>query len=423
MVKQIFKKTYKYRLYPTKSQQELFEKHLSLCRWLYNHFLDERRTLYQNNKIKVSCYDQIKKIPQLKKEKSELKEIYSQALQDVVKRLDKAFQNFFRRVKESQNGKKQKPGYPRFKSYWRYDSFVYPQFGFELNEKERKLNHPSDSERSGRDLSLRLSKIGNIKLKLHRPIEGNVKTLTIRKTRTNKWYACFSVEIKKELPKKKVIQEAIGIDVGLDSFLTTSQGEKIDNPRYLTKSEEKLAKIQRWHSRKKLKSSNRKKSRLKVARLYEKITDQRLDFLHKLSSGLAKSFQLVAFEKLNIKGMVRNKYLAKSISDASWNRFLQQLRYKAAEAGIWAVEINARKTSQTCSGCGAIVPKTLATRKHQCPFCGLTLDRDINAARNILQLAINTVGATGINACGVGRLLPTTKREATYFIIGGSSLS
>ena len=398
MAKQVFKKTYKYRLYPTKKQQEILEKHLSLCRWLYNHFLDERRTLYQKKKIKVFCYDQIKKIPQLKKENLELNNVYSQILQDVVKRLDKAFQNFFRRVKENKNGKKQKVGYPRFKGYWRYDSFIYPQFGFEL-----------------RDDKLNLSKIGSIKLKLHRPIEGSIKTLTIRRTRTNKWYACFSVEIKKELPKKKVIQEAIGIDVGLDSFLTTSQGEKIDNPRYLTKSEEKLAKIQRWHSRKKLKSSNRKKSRLKVARLYEKITDQRLDFLHKLSSGLAKSFQLIAFEKLNIKGMVRNKYLAKSISDASWNRFLQQLRYKAAEAGIWAVEINAKNTSQICSGCGSNVPKTLAVKKHKCPQCGLIIDRDINAAKNILQLALNTVGTTGINACGVGRILPTMKQEATYF--------
>ncbi|PJA84275.1 MAG: transposase [Candidatus Nealsonbacteria bacterium CG_4_9_14_3_um_filter_37_13] len=398
MAKQVFKKTYKYRLYPTKKQQEILEKHLSLCRWLYNHFLDERRTLYQKKKIKVFCYDQIKKILELKKEKPELNNVYSQILQDVVKRLDKAFQNFFRRVKENKNGKKQKVGYPRFKGYWRYDSFIYPQFGFEL-----------------RDDKLNLSKIGSIKLKLHRLLEGTPKTLTVRRTRTNKWYACFSVEIKKELPKKKVIQEAIGIDVGLDSFLTTSQGEKIDNPRYLTKSEEKLAKIQRWHSRKKLKSSNRKKSRLKVARLYEKITDQRLDFLHKLSSGLAKSFQLIAFEKLNIKGMVRNKYLAKSISDASWNRFLQQLRYKAAEAGIWAVEINAKNTSQICSGCGSNVPKTLAVKKHKCPQCGLIIDRDINAAKNILQLALNTVGTTGINACGVGRILPTMKQEATYF--------
>jgi len=413
MDKKNLKKTYKYRLYPTKRQQEILEKQLFLCRWLYNHFLDERRTLYQKKKIKVSCYDQIKKILELKKEKPELTKVYSQALQDVVRRLDRAFQNFFRRVGKNKNGRRQKVGYPRFKGYWRYDSFVYPQSGFEL--KNNKLNHPSDSEGSRRDLSLRLSKIGSIKLKLHRPIEGSIKTLTIRRTRTNKWYACFSVEIKKELPKKKVIQEAIGIDVGLDSFLTTSQGEKIDNPRYLTKSEEKLAKIQRWHSRKKLKSSNRKKSRLKVARLYEKITDQRLDFLHKLSSGLAKSFQLIAFEKLNIKGMVRNKYLAKSISDASWNRFLQQLRYKAAEAGIWAVEINAKNTSQICSGCGSNVPKTLAVKKHKCPQCGLIIDRDINAAKNILQLALNTVGTTGINACGVGRILPTMKQEATYF--------
>jgi len=197
--------------------------------------------------------------------------------------------------------------------------------------------------------------------------------------------------------------------VGLNSFFTTNRGEKIDNPRYLIKSEEKLAKIQRWHSRKKLKSKNRGKSRLRVAKLYEEITNQRLDFLHKLSTKLIKSFQLIAFEKLNIKRMTRNEYLAKSISDASWGVFLQMLTYKAAEAGIWAVEISSQNTSQTCSGCGNIVPKTLATRKHKCHKCGLKIDRDINAARNILNSALNTVGTTGINACGVGRLLPTMK--------------
>ena len=144
MDKKNLKKTYKYRLYPTKRQQEILEKQLFLCRWLYNHFLDERRTLYQKKKIKVSCYDQIKKILELKKEKPELTKVYSQALQDVVRRLDRAFQNFFRRVGKNKNGRRQKVGYPRFKGYWRYDSFVYPQSGFEL--KNNKLNHPSDSE-------------------------------------------------------------------------------------------------------------------------------------------------------------------------------------------------------------------------------------------------------------------------------------
>jgi len=200
------------------------------------------------------------------------------------------------------------------------------------------------------------------------------------------------------LSEKKEIKEAAGIDVGLTSFLTTDKGKKIDNPRYLRKSEEKLSKIQRWHSRKKLKSSNRKKSRLRVARLHEKVFNQRQDFLHKLSNKLVKSFQLIAFEKLNIKGMRKNKYLSKSISDASWGRFLQQLTYKAAEAGVWAVGINPNNTSQSCSGCKATIKKTLATRRHKCPHCGLTIDRDINAARNILQLALDTVGTTGINA-------------------------
>ncbi len=398
MTRQILKKTYKYRLYPTEIQQALLEKHLSLCRWIYNHFLEERKTLYENNKRKITCYDQIKQIPKLKKEKPELQNVYSQTLQDVVRRLDKAFQGFFRRVKKNKNGRKQKPGYPRFKGHWRYDSFVYPQSGFQL--KDNKLN---------------LSKIGSLKIKLHRELEGSIKTLTIRRTNTNKWYACFSIEAAKTGQNKKKIRQIVGLDVGLTTFLTTNQGEKIDNPRYLRKSEEKLSKIQRKHSKKKLKSSNRKKSRLKIAQLHEKITNQRLDFLHKLSHQLVKSFQLIAFEKLNIKGMTKNKYLAKSIVDASWNRFLQQLTYKAEEAGVWAVEVSPENTTQLCSGCGNIVPKSLAIRTHKCPKCGLTIDRDINAARNILKLALTTVGTTGINACGVERILPTMKQEVTVF--------
>jgi putative transposase len=396
------KKTYKYRLYPTSSQQNILEKHLSLCRWLYNHFLEERRTLYEKKKTRITCYDQIKEIPTLKKEKPELREVYSQTLQDVVRRLDKAFQNFFQRVKENKQGKKQKPGYPRFKGYWRYDSFVYPQSGFQL-----------------RDNKLNLSKIGSLKIKLHREIKGDIKTLTIRRTNTNKWYACFAVQINQALPEKREIKQTIGLDVGLTSFLTTHTGKKLDNPRYLTKSEQKLSKIQRWHSRKKLRSKNRSKSRLKIARLHEKITNQRQDFLHKLSNKLVKNFQLIAFEKLNIKGMKRNKYLAKSIIDVSWARFLQQLIYKAAEAGIWAVGVNPQYTTQVCSGCNTLVKKTLATKRHKCSRCGLIINRDVNAARNILRLALQaispqksleiptTVGTTGSNACGVGGLLST----------------
>jgi len=407
MTRQTLKKTFKYRLEPTKSQQDILKKQLSLCRWLYNHFLEERKTLYERNKTKITCYDQIKKIPSLKKEKPELQNVYSQTLQDVARKLDKAFQNFFRRVKENQNGKKQKPGYPRFKGYWRYDSFVYPQSGFEIKKGLKEKNN-----------KFHLSKIGFLKIKLHRPIKGNIKTLTIRRTNTNKWYAYFSVETNKELPEKKEIKNIVGIDVGLDSFLTTDKGKKIDNPRYLRKSEEKLTQIQRCHSRKKLKSKNRSKSRIKVAKLHERITNQRLDFLHKLSRYFVNNFQLIVFEKLNIKGMLKNRYLTKSISDASWNNFLQMLRYKAEEAGIRPVEVHSRNTTQTCSGCGNIVSKTLAIKRHQCSKCGLSIDRDINAARNILQLALQatnsqgleiptTVGTTGSNACGVRGILLT----------------
>ena len=393
-------RTYKYRIYPTKTQQTLLEKQLCLCRWLYNHCLEQRRNAYEKDKTKISCYDQIKEMPKLKKERPELNQVYSQTLQDVVRRLDKAFQNFFKRVEESKNGKKQKPGYPRFKGKYRYDSMVYPQSGFEL--KNNKLN---------------LSKIGSLKIKLHREIKGNIKALIIRRTNTNKWFACFAVEINQELPVKPNIKNIkgkniLGIDLGLDNFLTTDKEEKIDNPRYLKETEEKLARVQRWHSRKKLKSKNRNKSRIKLARLHEKITNQRLDFLHKLSHKLVSRFQFIAFEQLNIKGMSKNKYLSRSIADASWARFLQMLIYKAEEAGIWAIGVNPKNTSQICSGCGNIVEKTLATRIHKCPKCGLRIDRDINAARNILNLALNTLGTRGINACGVEGIPLTLKQEA-----------
>jgi len=391
----VLKRTYKYRLYPTKTQQKMIENHLSVCFWLYNHFLEERKTLYESKKIKISCYDQIKKIPKLKKERLELVEVYSQTLQDVVRRLDKAFQNFFRRVEGNKNGKRQKVGYPRFKGYWRYDSFTYPQKGFKL--KNNKLN---------------LTKIGGLKIRLHRELEGKIKTLIIRRSRTNKWYACFSVEINKVLPKKKEVKKMVGIDLGLESFLTTNKGEKIENPRYLIKLEEKLAKIQKWHSKKKPGSSNHEKSRLKIAKIHEKITNQRLDFLHKLANNLVKSCDLIALEKLNIKRMIKNSYLAKSIIDVSWNIFLQLLRYKAEEAGVSVAEVDPKNTSQICSGCGNIADKkTLFTIIYKCPKCGLIMDRDKNAARNILNLALNTVGTTGINACGVGGLLSTIKQE------------
>lgn len=335
-----------------------------------------------------------KKYQNLKKERAELAKVYSQILQDVVRRLDKAFQNFFRRVEENKNGKKQKVGYPRFKGCYRYDSFTYPQKGFKL--KDNKLN---------------LSKIGSLKIKLHREPEGRIKTLTIRRTRTNKWYACFSVEINKELSKKRKIRRIVGIDMGLNHFLTTNKGEKIDNPRYLIKLEERLSKIQRWHSRKILGSSNREKLRLKIAKIHEKIINQRLDFLHKLSAALIKNYDLIAFEKLNIKTMIKNGYIAKSIIDTPWNIFLQLLRYKAEEAGVSVVEVNPKNTSRICSGCGNITEKISSARTYKCLKCNLRIDRDENAAQNILNLALNTVGTTGINACGVGRLLSTAKQE------------
>ncbi|MDA2922829.1 transposase [Patescibacteria group bacterium AH-259-L07] len=396
----MIKRTYKYRLYPTKTQQEILEKTLCSCCWLYNHFLEQRRNAYEKDKTRITCFDQIKQIPKLKKEKPELNQIYSQVLQDVPRRLDKAFQNFFRRVVENKNGKNQKPGYPRFKGKNRYDSLVYPQSGFALQDNK-----------------LTLSKIGSITIILHREIKGSIKTLTIRRTNTNKWYACFSIEIIKELPQKPLLEniprkDCVGIDAGLTSFLTTDTGKEIENPRYLRASEEKLARVQRNHSRKKLRSKNREKSRLHVAQIHEKTTNQRIDFLHKLTNSLIKNYIFIGYENLLIRNMVKNKYLSKSIYDAAWGTLFNLLNYKAEEAGKWAVGVNPKKTTITCSQCKKIVFKSLSTRTHTCPHCKLVLSRDENAARNILALALSTAGTAGINACGVERILSTMKQEA-----------
>ncbi|MCX5804008.1 MAG: transposase [Proteobacteria bacterium] len=301
--------------------------------------------------------------------------MHSQVLQDVLFRVERAFQGFFRRLKEK-NGK---AGYPRFKSENRYDSITYPQQpGFQLTEQ-----------------GLKLSKIGTIKLKKHREIKGDIETCTIKKE-IDRWYACFSVEygpVKKLIPDK-----AIGIDMGIKSFATLSNGEIIDNPKYLRKSEERLITKQRQLSQKKKGCKNRKKARIKVAKLHCKVRNQRNDFHHKVSRKIVDTYGFIVVENLHIKGMVRNHHLAKSISDAGWRQFLNYLTYKAEEAGCLVEKVSPHYTSINCSVCGEPVPKTLAQRIHRCPFCKTVMDRDHNAAQNILLKS--TAGTAGINAWG-----------------------
>jgi putative transposase len=371
-------KAYKYRLYPSKAQVTRMNGTLALCCELYNAALQERRDAYRLERKSIHYIAQANQLPEIKAARPELNEIHSQVLQDVLKRLNKAFDGFFRRLKT-----KHKAGFPRFRSRSRYDSFTYIQSGFAL-----------------KDGKLRLSKIGDVKIKLHRPIAGKVKTLTITRSATGKWYACFSVEMEAQaLPKNS---KSVGIDVGVTHFATLSNGEQIANPRFFRTDEKALARAQRKLSVEKKGTAKRAASRKAVARIHERVTHRRRNFAHQLSRALVSSFGVIAFEDLNIKGMVKNHHLAKSIGDASWSQLVQFTSYKAENAGGKVMLVDPRNTSQMCSGCGEIAIKDLSERVHNCS-CGVVLDRDYNAALNILarglaSLEINTQRSLSLKA-------------------------
>lgn len=330
----------------------------------------------------------------LKAKYPELKKIHSQILQDVSKRVSLAFQHFFRRVKS-----KEKPGFPRFKCKNRYHSLTFPQSGFCLDEK------------------LTISKIGEISIVKHRHVKGKIKTMTIKKSSSNKWHAYFCVEYEPQ-KKVKVNFNVLGIDLGLHHFYADSDGNIVNNPRYLRNSEEKLSHLQKFHSRKKKGSRNKQRLRLKVALLYEKILNQRNDFLHKQTRMLANLYSIIAVEKLSIKNMIHNKYLSKSISDAGWYKFLQILAYKVEETGGKILKVSARGTSQYCI-CGNKAKKTLAVRVHKCDKCGIEIDRDIMSAIIIKFTALNgaTAGSAVSNALGDERLLSSMNQELSLHSI------
>lgn len=367
------RKAFKYRLFPSKAQRSKLEQTLDSCRFVYNEMLARRRDAWSERQESLSRYDTIKMLPQLKKEHPRLNNVFSQVLQEVCTRVDLAFQGFFRRVK----AKDGKAGYPRFKGKGRYDSFTYPQSGFKFTEEGK----------------LHLSKIGDVKIKLHRPIEGEIKTLTIRRASTGKWYACFSVEVEPErLPP---IPNVVGIDVGLENFATLSTGETVENPRFFRQEEKALAKAQRKLPQAEKGTAERAKRCKVVARIHERIANKRRDFAHKLSRRLVNEFQVIAFERLKIQQMQNGNWhsMNKSIGDAAWRQLRQFSMNKAEEAGRRVVEVNPRGTTQRCSRCGSLVPKDLSVRVHECPHCGLRLHRDHNAALNILALGLQCVGS------------------------------
>lgn len=360
--------TYKYRLYPTKAQEAELDEWLESLRLLYNFALAERRDAYETEKRIISVYGQKRALPGLKRRFSRYAKVHSQVFQDALFRLDRAFKRFF-------GG----GGYPRFKAKERYRSFTYPQAtAFRVVKDGKKI---------------RLSGIGNVKLRYHRPFEGVPKTATVTRYPSGKWYVSISCELS-DTP----VQDAplTGFDLGLDNYLTSSDGKATEPLRALKKGEKKLRREQRRLSRKGKVSNNRRKQRTRVARAHEKVANQRRDFLHKTSRCVTNSHQGFAFERLQVSSMLGNHKLAKAISDAGWSTFVSMMAYKAEKAGKPFVLVEAQGTTRECSCCGSVVPKSLAERVHDCPCCGLILDRDHNAAINIQRRA----GAARSYACG-----------------------
>ncbi len=353
---------FRYRLYPSRKQIAVLEYQLELCRQTHNGLLASCKDAYEETGKTLSQFDMQNLLIPLKNQRSELTKVYSQVLQNISKRIKDGYTNFFARRRVGL-----KAGLPRFKKYGRYKSITYPQSGFKVKAKK-----------------LYLSKIGDIRINLHRELRGQVKTLTIKRTPSGRWYACFSCIVEAQ-PRKHQVPD-VGIDVGLKSFAVLSDGTKIENPRFYRKSEKRLIHLQRNLSRKKRGSSNRNKARLKVARLHEHIENQRTDFLHKASRKITDTYETVYVEDLKIRNMVRNHCLAKSISDAGWGRFIGMVAYKAESAGGRLIQVDPRNTTQNCSQCGNYVKKSLSDRIHECPSCGLVMDRDLNASKNILKI-------------------------------------
>jgi putative transposase len=385
------KRAFKYRLYPNPEQQAQLARQFGATRFTYNYFLRKRIDRYADTGKGLTYHDTALMLAQLKKESeySWLKEAHSQVLQQSLVDLDKAYNNFFNK----------RADFPTFKKKHGKQSCRFPQ-GFKVS-----------------DTKLFVPKIGWINVVLHRPIEGVMKNLTISKTKSGKYFA--SIQVEQEIDEPTCQGDRIGLDLGLKDFAVTSDGQRFPSPKYLRKSEKRLKRLQRRLSRCQKGSNGRNKARLKVARQHEKIANQRQDFLHKLSKRLVDENQVIVIEDLHVKGMLKNHHLAKSISDSGWSEFVRQLNYKGQWYGCHIEQIDRFfPSSKRCFHCGHVHGGlTLAMRQWVCSECGTLIDRDLNAAQNILNWY--TPGTGEIYAAGQ----PDNLASASGLVESGSPLA
>jgi putative transposase len=374
------RKAFLYRLYPNQEQTDKLSQLVGIARSLYNSALQERRYAWQMQRKSLNYYSQANELKELRQEIPDVSLLNFSATQDMLRRLDKSYKAFFRRVSRGE-----KAGFPRFKGYNQFSSITFPTYGDGIKLRDNRLY---------------IQNVGLVKVKLHRNIEGEINTVTIKRE-CDKWYAVFSNEVIIEpLPHT---DKQIGIDVGIESFAVTSDNEFIQNPHYLKQSLNKLRTVQRSVSRKKKGSNNRRKAVKLLARQHLKIKNQRKNFIHEKADKIVKEYGYIAVEDLQIDNMVKNHHLAQSISDVAWGQFLSTLSYKAEYAGRIFTKVNPNGTSKICSRCGAKVPKDLSVRIHNCPHCGLIIHRDLNSAFNILTLGRSVWDVTWKNTSCVSQ--------------------
>jgi len=359
--------SYKFRLYPNKTQTVALDRSLWLLRTLYNAAIQERKEAWKLNRVNISFADQSKQMPDIRQNDSNYMDVQARVCLQTLRQVDKAFRSFFRRVRAGA-----KPGYPRFKSRDRFKSFFYNREGFKFI-----------------DGKLQLANIGLVKIKQHRQIEGTIKEVAVRRE-NSKWFVLVSCD---GIPIQPLIQtgEAVGIDAGIENFITLSDGTQIENWKHYESSAQQLRVAQRRVARRKKGSSSRRKARAILRNIHQKIRNRRSDFQHKISRHLVNHYDLIAVEDLNVKGLAKGR-LSKQVHDVAWSEFFRKLAYKAESAGRQLVKVRPHFTSQDCSGCGNRLKKDLSVREHNCLICGLSLHRDHNAALNILSAGLADKG-------------------------------